>query len=162
MSEKFRPVSSESCTVHATTGGARAALSPEGRRAAWTGEAYDLQQHNPQSKAYLMVGSSPDKRVRAAVREHAGAELSEYRSFTVEYETLVDSGHVGPLTRQQARTKRSEFAEYIIDAADRSGNLTTAQKGSRPVRKQSIKRVVGAMLDEIDEEIRATAPSPQP
>eukprot|EP01043_Picozoa_sp_COSAG02_P013305 COSAG02_NODE_530_length_20697_cov_20.103457_4_plen_147_part_00 len=69
---------------------------------------------------------------------------------------------MGPLTRQQARTKRSEFAEYIIDAADRSGNLTTAQKGSRPVRKQGIKRVVGAMLDEIDEEIRATAPSPQP
>ena len=57
------------------------------------------------SKAYLMVGSSPDKRVRAAVREHAGAELSEYRSFTVEYETLAGASdytqHRDPARKQQ-------------------------------------------------------------
>ena len=64
-----------------------------------------------------MVGSSDDKRVRAAVREHAGAELSDYRSFTVEYETLVDSGHVGPLTRQQARTNCEDFVKSFVKFA---------------------------------------------
>ena len=109
-----------------------------------------------------MVVSSPDKRVQAAVRKHAGVELAEYRLMVVESAKVVAAGVPSRLTRRQAHTNREDFVKYIIKAANDRGNIATAQKGSRPARKGTISRNVRAILDEIDQEIAATTPSPAP
>ena len=64
--------------------------------------------------------------------------------------------------RRLTRKRRDTFTQRIIDAANQRGSITTAQKGSRPTRKGSITRNVRAIMDEIDQDVAAAAPSPAP
>ena len=71
-------------------------------------------------KAYLMVVSSPDKRVQAAVRKHAGEELEQYRLMVVEMppgkDRVVPAGR-GACSRYRGGkgvTKRLELDSTVV------------------------------------------------
>ena len=53
-----------------------------------------------------MVVSSPDRRVREAVRKHAGEELAEYKRMAVESAKAIAGGAQSTLAPEQARERR--------------------------------------------------------